>query len=101
MSCRKDILISAVNVMCQKTLSVSLDEWFELKSQLSDVNYVCTTADMWSVNQLLTVLIHTSVTCHVECRQHTVQSIHHATCQYKWQQKHKTQLQTYLSNIVI
>lgn len=45
----------SINVMCRKTLSVRLDKRLDqmkdiLKSQLSDVNYVCTTADIWTVN---------------------------------------------------
>ena len=45
----------SVNVMCRKTLAARLDERFqqmksELKSHLSDVSSVCTTADIWTVN---------------------------------------------------
>ena len=46
----------AVTVMCRKTLSNRLDDSFQrmqqnLKSQLADVKYVCTTADIWTVNR--------------------------------------------------
>jgi hypothetical protein len=44
-----------VNVMCRKTLTSRLNDKFEkmtatLKSELSQVESVCTTADIWSVN---------------------------------------------------
>ena len=46
----------AVTVMCRNTLSNRLDDSFQriqqtLKSQLADVKYVCTTADIWTVNR--------------------------------------------------
>lgn len=46
----------ATTVMCRKTLSTRLDDNFQqmqqtLKSELADVKYVCTTADIWSVNR--------------------------------------------------
>ena len=45
----------SIQVMCRKTLTQRLGDKFqvmktELRSQLSEIKYVCTTADIWSVN---------------------------------------------------